>query len=194
MILKESQTYPHSHLVQFLWWIQTRQCKEVTLNESSCNEKSLLETGNTICLEVRTSKKQNTTTAKKTTKTTTFFDFMRWNMESNTGHLLSCQCSELCRQPDNVPPALTILTISTQSISYHQPSQSSPYLLSPYHVTATNWEGSWCATETFNTTRVLHIENCEGWRLFSCHSSAVGHCRLKPDVLGLTCNNCWFLY
>ena len=42
-----------------------------------------------------------------------------------------------------------------------------------------------CVTEAFSTTSELHMENCEGWWLSSCHTSVVEHWQFKTGVLGL---------
>ena len=39
-----------------------------------------------------------------------------------------------------------------------------------------------CAIEAFNTICAVHIENCEGWWLYSCHGSVAEHWRLKPEL------------
>ena len=44
------------------------------------------------------------------------------------------------------------------------------------------WQHMLSATTAFSTTCTVHIEDCEGWWLSSCHSSVAEHWQLKPKV------------
>ena len=88
---------------------------------------------------------------------------MRWNMESNTGHLLERSVLWVM-QTTRQPPALAILTSYSVHIMWQQQTEKDlgvPLKHSTPPVCITLWR----------------------LELFSCHSSAVGYYRLKPDVL-----------
>ena len=113
---------------------------------------------------------------------------MRWKGIETTCscHKMSCQCS----------------ATDSWQVDKHQAPKSHIYIyihvhtlhilvnFDPNGVPTAHTEWPRYVTKTINIICAVHLKNCEGWWLSTCHGSMVEHWQLKPGALGSHPSNC----
>ena len=87
------------------------------------------------------------------------------------------------------PRSAQILSKACNAGKEHKPVRYACTTLARVLMAHTEWlPGVWL--RHFCTTLALHIEDCEGWWLSSCHSSVAEYRLHKPGLLGWIPGNC----